>query len=218
MKRLFLLLLAHTTLFSYAQSNVRVPRITFPDVDSQIRYIEKFSNWKYAIDNFETIEDVVNFFGDFYFREPKYGASYETIVSEIQRGEDKRKPRSYYLYIDFKNTSRYVSPNSTTRGSVGYNSLSNTVDFNSTTTYSSGGTYNKNYWISFEFTTDRIGGTPFQSPQFILSNKIKGISFGNALSESNDKQFIRMIRKYYSDKQLKDAIASKPKPFSKIKN
>lgn len=218
MKKLLLLVLLNIFSLSFAQKGVKVPRIAFPDVDSQIAYIKKFDNWKYAIDNFETLEDIVSFFGDFYFREASYTVSYDFLISEIQKGEDQRRSRSYTIYIDFKNTSKYVSPNLSTRGTVGYNSLSNTIDINSTTTYSSGGTYNRNYWISFEFSTDRIGGTPFKSPEFILSNKIKKISFGDALNQSNNKEFLRLIQKYYSDKQLKDVSASKPKPFSKIKN
>ena len=188
MKKLLLLLL-FIPIVSFGQD--------FSNIKNKIKYIKKFKSWEHFIDHFETRDQVHNFFGKPDPLKSYIGWGGERNLYGWESKEDYINHKKYYEII-LNRYTRYSAASSSSSGNLSYNSMSNSVDYKGSTTYSEGGSYTYSYYFTFYF--KRLdGGEPSDRPDrhsnIILyweaSNDMKGIS---------DRKFINLIRKYYSKK------------------
>ena len=149
-------------------NKIKVPKINFPDVDAQIEYINKFDNWKLALDNIETREEMDNFFGEYY-------TNYDKKYSVLQR-------------ISFKHRYSYSFPSTKTTGSVTYNSVSDNLSFEASTSDYDGG-YNevRSLYIQFNF-APKVN--EYGRESYLLgTDRVESISLGNEMQDISNKQF-----------------------------
>ena len=184
MKKLILLLL-FIPLVSFGQT----PQLSEPiynDLDKQIKYIKKFKHLKNIIDHFETREQVFNFFGD---------------INKYKETE--------YVGINFGDGFYYSPSTSSTTGNLSYNSISNSIDYNASTTSSDAISYSTTYWFYFIFPHTKKEIRVFNSKKrkYEMRTSTNYNEFSNDIEEwitsydmkniSNSK-FRSFIKKYYA--------------------
>ena len=188
MKKLLLLLL-FIPLVSFGQD--------FSKIKNKIKYIKKFKSWEHFIDHFETRDQVHNFFGK---PDPLKSTIGWGGLRELYGWESKEDYINHqYVYeIILNRYTRYSAASSSSSGNLSYNSMSNSVDYKGSTTYSEGGSYTYSYYFTFYF--KRLdGGEPSDRPDR-HSNIISYWEASNDMKGISDRKFINLIRKYYSKK------------------
>ena len=188
MKKLLLLLL-FIPLVSFGQD--------FSKIKNKIKYIKKFKSWEHFIDHFETRDQVHNFFGK---PDPLKSTIGWGGLRELYGWESKEDyiNHQYYYQIILNRYTRYSAASSSSSGNLSYNSMSNSVDYKGSTTYSEGGSYTYSYYFTFNF--KRLdGGEPSDRPDR-HSNIISYWEASNDMKGISDRKFINLIRKYYSKK------------------
>ena len=188
MKKLLLLLL-FIPLVSFGQD--------FSKIKNKIKYIKKFKSWEHFIDHFETRDQVHNFFGK---PDPLKSNIGWGGLRELYGWESKEDyiNHQYYYQIILNRYTRYSAASSSSSGNLSYNSMSNSVDYKGSTTYSEGGSYTYSYYFTFYF--KRLdGGEPSDRPDR-HSNIISYWEASNDMKGISDRKFINLIRKYYSKK------------------
>jgi len=190
MKKLLLLLL-FIPLVSFGQD--------FSNVKNKIKYIKKFKSWEHFVDHFETRDQVHNFFGKgrVYDRPPGGGSWKSFLKGKGWESKEDYINHKQFFQLVLNSYTRYSGASSSSSGNLSYNSTSNSLDYNGSTTYSEGGTFNYAYILYFNF--KRLGNCcpkPDRHSNIIssweVSNDMKGIS---------DRKFISLIKKYYSKKE-----------------
>ena len=188
MKKLLLLLL-FIPLVSFGQD--------FSKIKNKIKYIKKFKSWEHFIDHFETRDQVHNFFGK---PDPLKSTIGWGGLRELYGWESKEDyiNHQYYYQIILNRYTRYSAASSSSSGNLSYNSMSNSLDYKGSTTYSEGGSYTYSYYFTFYF--KRLdGGEPSDRPDR-HSNIISYWEASNDMKGISDRKFINLIRKYYSKK------------------
>lgn len=190
MKKLLLLLL-FIPLVSFGQD--------FSKIKNKIKYIKKFKSWEHFVDHFETREQVENFFGDgTWYNQPPGGGSMKSFLKFYgwESREDYIKHDQMYS-LTLNSYTRYSVASSSSSGNLSYNSTSNSLDYNGSTTYSEGGSFNYTYILYFNF--KRLGNCCSRPDRH--SNIISSWEVSNDMKGISDRKFISLIRKYYSKKE-----------------
>jgi hypothetical protein len=194
MKKLLLLLL-FIPIVSFGQD--------FSNIKNKIKYIKKFKSWEHFIDHFETRDQVHNFFGKPDPLKSIIGWGGERDLYGWESKEDYINHKKYYQ-LKLNRYTRYSAASSSSSGNLSYNSMSNSVDYKGSTTYSEGGSYTYSYY--FIFTFKKIdgpynGGQKYRKPDIHRhSNIISYWEASNDMKGISDRKFISLIKKYYSKK------------------
>jgi hypothetical protein len=194
MKKLLLLLL-FIPIVSFGQD--------FSNIKNKIKYIKKFKSWEHFIDHFETRDQVHNFFGKPDPLKSYIGWGGERNLYGWESKEDYINHKKYYEII-LNRYTRYSAASSSSSGNLSYNSMSNSLDYKGSTTYSEGGSYTYSYYFTFQFKKidgPYNGGQKYRKPDIHRhSNIISYWEASNDMKGISDRKFISLIKKYYSKK------------------
>ena len=199
MKKLILLLL-FIPLVSFGQD--------FSKIKNKIKYIKKFKSWEHFVDHFETRDQVYNFFGK---PDPDTddGCAWKCMKKLYgwESREDYLNHNEFYV-LELGSNSYYYGASSSTSGNISRNSMTNSLDYSGSTTYSEGGSYTKVYRVTFRFI--KLENQPYKAPyKHRHSNKISSWKLSNGMKGISDRTFIRLIKNYYSKPKEEDQFKRK---------
>lgn len=180
---------------TYTQSQNYLLKTPLNDLNQRVNYIEKFDSWKSFLDSFNNRDELINFFGKENIRKKNmYGSLYKTR-EELEDEEKKHILQGKEFYFDFNSKTFYSPATIREQGSVKLNPYSNQLNYNSTTTATESTFSRKTYWIRFEFSD---GGRKQWLHDWDYSDEITRITVSENLKTLNDREFIRMIKKFYN--------------------